>query len=100
MKEPVTRTLIRPWPVLKAQFKLFMLGLSLPHLINSGRTITYMESDTIGPFVTRRHYVQIGTESGRIFYATPHMTAQERLAFVRRINSVRDFYNSQRQRCL
>lgn len=89
-------TLIRPWPVVKAQLRLFARGLWGPSILKMGRTITYTDSEMIGPFVIRRHYVQISTERGEIVYKTPHLTNNERKAFIRRVLAVRqsqDFYN-------
>ena len=89
---PVTKakTLIRPWRVAKAQMKLFMRGLWAPSILRMGRTITYTDNVMIGPFVIRRHYVQISTEQGEIVYKTPHMTNSERKAFIRRVEAVRE----------
>jgi len=86
------KTLVRPWPVLKAQLRLFARGLWAPSIIRMGRTVTYMDDMMIGPFVIRRHYVQIGTESGEILYVSPHMSLCERREFIAAIERKRAFY--------
>jgi len=90
--------MIRPWGVFKAQFKLFIRGLWAPSIIKMGRTVTYSETNGVGPLLTSVHYVQIGTESGEILYRSPHMTAKDRAEFVRRTEAIRDYYNRKNER--
>lgn len=94
--KPVTCTLIRPWSVLKVQLRLFLRWFSEPSVIRAGRTVTYSEDDLLGPFLIRRHYVQISKESGEVLYKSPNMTVLERKAFIRRVEAINEFYRKEK----